>query len=65
MTKPKKNTKKYNLSRSEVASRIEEIIDRLEKLDPPNQAPTDVTYAIESLATDLHDLAYEVTDEAV
>lgn len=63
-TKTKKTTKKYNLSRSEVASRLEEIVDRLNDVDTTNSAPSDVAEELDSIGTDLNDLVYEVTDEA-
>lgn len=61
----KKNAKKYSLSRSDVASRLEELIEQLEKIDPMNEAPVIVADEINSVVSELVDIAYEVTDEAV
>lgn len=65
MTKSKKTTKKYSLSRSDIESRLQELIDRLNDVDTTNTAPSDVADEINNIASELNDLQYEVTDEAV
>lgn len=65
MTKTKKTTKKYSLSRSDIESRLEELVDRLNDVDTTNTAPSDVADEISSIASELSDLQYEVTDEAL
>lgn len=64
MTKTKKITKKYAVSRSDIESRLEEIVDRLNDIDTTNTAPADVADEINSIAGELGDLQFEVTDEA-
>lgn len=64
MPTKKKNTKKYSLSRSDIESRLSDLVDRLNDIDTTNTAPIDVSDEINNIASELSDLQYEVTDEA-
>jgi hypothetical protein len=60
----KKNSKKYQLTRSDIVDRIQEIMDRLADVDTMNTAPSDVDDEVVSIRDDLAELQDEVTDEA-
>lgn len=60
-----KKTKKYNLSRSDIVDRLQDLIDRLYDVDTTNTAPSDVESEIMTIKDDLEELQGEVTDEAL
>lgn len=63
MTKPKKTTKKYEMSRVTIADEIEAIQDRLATIDTLNSSPSDVEVEISDIRDALESLASSVTDE--
>jgi len=64
MTKSKKITKKYDLSRSAIVERISDIISSLSDLDTYATSPSDVQDEISDVVESLEQLQTEVTDEA-
>lgn len=64
MPTKKKNTKKYDLSRSDIVDRISEIIDNLQGIDTVMESPDAVSMTIGDAVSDLESLQDQVTEEA-
>jgi len=63
MTKSKKNTKKYELSRSDIVERISDILENLEGIDTVEDSPNSVSLTISDAVSELQQLQDDVTDE--
>jgi len=64
MPTKKKNTKKYELSRSAIVERIADILENLEGIDTTDESPAAVEMTINGVMADLQCLQDDVTDEA-
>lgn len=64
MPTKKKTTKKYDLSRSVIVDRLEDILETLRSIDTSESSPNAVSCDIDDVVTDLEQLQSEVTDEA-
>lgn len=66
MTKPKaakKITKKYSLTRSAIAERLDELMRELRDIDTFDTSPQDVTSALADIADSLDRLTSDLSDE--
>lgn len=63
MTKPKKITKKYDLSRTAIEERIDDIVSSLRDINTYDLSPNDVDQSITDVMESLEQLASEVRDE--
>jgi hypothetical protein len=61
--KAAKKTKKYDLSRSTLADRLDQLTSELRDLEPLNTSPNEVADALSSIVDELEALAVEVLDE--
>jgi hypothetical protein len=64
MPTKKKTTKKYDLSRSAIVDRLEEILETLRNIDTSESSPNAVSCNIDDVVADLEQFQNEVTDEA-
>jgi len=63
MPTKKKNTKKYELSRSAIVERISDILENLEGIDTTDESPNSVAMTIGDVVSDLQTLQDEVEEE--
>lgn len=56
--------KKYELTRAKIASRLQELSDRLTELDVNDTSPNELDAFLTDVSNDIADLCDEVTNEA-